>query len=82
MDSAKIHAKQFRTKLRGYNCAEVDDFLDNMATEFDRMTAEVTELKASVTAAQEQQGELPVQGLLQRGLLLPQELRELVFERA
>jgi cell division initiation protein len=48
-----IHHKEFRNSLRGYSPEEVDDFLDEVADEFERMFKENIDLneKLEVSAA-------------------------------
>lgn len=55
-----IREKQFETIMRGYNRDDVDDFLDEVAVQFDayeetiaRLNAEIESLKAAAEAAAE-----------------------------
>lgn len=48
-----IHHKEFRNSLRGYNPEEVDDFLDEVADEFERLFKENIDLSEKYDAAQE-----------------------------
>jgi len=41
MNAKQIHEKQFRTKLNGYSCVEVDQFMNEVADEIDRLNASV-----------------------------------------
>ncbi len=45
-----INDKRFRTKLNGYSTVEVDEFLSEMADEFTRQDAFVSDLKAKNAA--------------------------------
>jgi cell division initiation protein len=47
-----IHHKEFRNSLRGYNAEEVDQFLDEVADEFERLFKENIELSEQVEAAE------------------------------
>lgn len=46
-----IHHKEFRNSLRGYNPEEVDDFLDEVADEFERLFKENIDLSEKLEAA-------------------------------
>lgn len=46
-----IQEKEFKHKMRGYDDVEVDDFLDEIAEEFDRLTRENAELRKKATTA-------------------------------
>jgi cell division initiation protein len=46
-----IHHKEFRNALRGYNPEEVDDFLDGVADEFERLFKENIDLSEKLEAA-------------------------------
>jgi cell division initiation protein len=46
-----IHHKEFRNSLRGYNPEEVDDFLDDVADEFERLFKENIDLSEKLEAA-------------------------------
>lgn len=48
-----IHHKEFRNSLRGYNSEEVDDFLDDVADEFERLFKENIDLSEKMDAANE-----------------------------
>lgn len=48
-----IHHKEFRNALRGYSPEEVDDFLDDVADEFERLFKENIELSEQLDAANE-----------------------------
>jgi len=48
-----IHHKEFRNSLRGYNSEEVDDFLDEVADEFERLFKENIDLSEKLDAANE-----------------------------
>lgn len=48
-----IHHKEFRNALRGYNPEEVDDFLDEVADEFERLFKENIDLSEKYDAATE-----------------------------
>lgn len=48
-----IHHKEFRTALRGYNEKEVDEFLDQVADEFERLFKENVDLSERLNAALE-----------------------------
>jgi cell division initiation protein len=48
-----IHHKEFRNALRGYSPEEVDDFLDEVADEFERLFKESIDLNEKLEAAQE-----------------------------
>ncbi len=47
-----IHQKEFRRGIRGYNEEEVDSFLDEVATEFERLFQENIDLKEQVERLQ------------------------------
>lgn len=49
-----IHHKEFRRSLRGYDEKEVDDFLDDVADDFERLFKENIELSEKMEAASEQ----------------------------
>jgi cell division initiation protein len=49
LTAREIHEKQFHDAWRGYNQAEVDDFLDRVAEALDRLHRENTDLKQRVT---------------------------------
>jgi cell division initiation protein len=46
-----IHHKEFRNSLRGYNPEQVDDFLDEVAEEFERLFKESIDLNEKLDAA-------------------------------
>jgi len=46
-----IHHKEFRNSLRGYSPEEVDDFLDEVADEFERMFKENIDLNEKLDAS-------------------------------
>lgn len=46
-----IHHKEFRNSLRGYSPEEVDDFLDEVADEFERLFRENIDLSEKLEAA-------------------------------
>ena len=46
-----IHHKEFRNSLRGYSPEEVDDFLDEVADEFERLFKENIDLSEKLEAA-------------------------------
>jgi cell division initiation protein len=46
-----IHHKEFRNSLRGYSPEEVDDFLDEVADEFERLFKENIDLNEKLEAA-------------------------------
>jgi cell division initiation protein len=48
-----IHHKEFRNSLRGYNSEQVDDFLDEVADEFERLFKENIDLSEKMDAANE-----------------------------
>jgi cell division initiation protein len=47
-----IHHKEFRNSLRGYNAEEVDQFLDEVADEFERLFKENIDLSEKADAAE------------------------------
>jgi cell division initiation protein len=47
-----IHHKEFRNSLRGYNPEEVDEFLDEVADEFERLFKENIDLSEKLEAAE------------------------------
>ena len=49
-----IHHKEFRRSLRGYDEKEVDDFLDDVADDFERLFKENIELSEKMESASEQ----------------------------
>jgi cell division initiation protein len=49
LTAREIHEKQFHDAWRGYNQAEVDDFLDRVAEALDRLHRENTDLKQRMT---------------------------------
>jgi cell division initiation protein len=49
-----IHHKEFRRSLRGYDEKEVDDFLDEVADDFERLFKENIELSEKLESANEQ----------------------------
>jgi cell division initiation protein len=49
-----IHHKEFRRSLRGYDEKEVDDFLDDVADDFERLFKENIELSEKLDTASEQ----------------------------
>jgi cell division initiation protein len=51
MNSKSIHEKQFKTKLNGYSCVEVDQFMNEVADEIDCLNTSVEELKTKYAAA-------------------------------
>ena len=46
-----IRNKQFKMEGRGYNCDEVDDFLDALAEQTEKLIRENTSLKNELAAA-------------------------------
>lgn len=48
-----IHHKEFRRSIRGYDDKEVDDFLDSVADEFERLFKENIDLSERIEAANE-----------------------------
>ena len=53
LTSMDIHHKEFRHSVRGYNPDEVDQFLDDVADEFDRLFKENIDLSERLEAATE-----------------------------
>ena len=53
LTSMDIHHKEFRHSVRGYNPDEVDQFLDDVADEFDRLFKENIDLSEKLEAANE-----------------------------
>ena len=53
LTSMDIHHKEFRHSVRGYNPDEVDQFLDDVADEFDRLFKENIDLSERLDAAAE-----------------------------
>ncbi len=53
LTSMDIHHKEFRHSVRGYNPDEVDQFLDDVADEFDRLFKENIDLSERVETATE-----------------------------
>jgi cell division initiation protein len=53
LTSMDIHHKEFRHSVRGYNPDEVDQFLDDVADEFDRLFKENIDLSERLDAATE-----------------------------
>ncbi len=53
-----IHEKEFKYKMRGYDDVEVDDFLDEVAEEFERLAKEVSDLKKNADHSGEQVGNI------------------------
>ncbi len=49
-----IRHKEFKRGMRGYSDVEVDEFLDNVADEFERVFKENIELSERLEAMQEQ----------------------------
>jgi cell division initiation protein len=56
-----IHHKEFRHSLRGYNEEEVDQFLDQVADEFERLFKENVELNERIEALQNKVNEFELQ---------------------
>lgn len=50
MDSKKIYETKFSTGLRGYNAAQVDAFMNEIAIELDKLHGQIEELTAKNTA--------------------------------
>ncbi len=50
MDSKKIYDTKFSTGLRGYNTAQVDAFMDEVAIALDKLNGQIEELTAKNTA--------------------------------
>jgi cell division initiation protein len=78
-----IHHKEFRNALRGYNSEEVDDFLDEVADEFERLFKENIDLSEKLDAAAERirsYGEL--EHTLQNTLVSAQTSAEDIVARA
>lgn len=48
-----ISSKEFTTENRGYNRKEVDEFLDDVCDEMERMEAEIQDLRQKNTAVRE-----------------------------
>ena len=57
MNSSDIHAKKFKTKMNGYTPMEVDDFLEVIAREMDKMNDELDALREKNGAMIEQLAE-------------------------
>jgi cell division initiation protein len=78
-----IHHKEFRNSLRGYNAEEVDDFLDEVADEFERLFKENIDLSEKLDSANgrvREYGEL--EHTLQATLVSAQKSAEEVVSRA
>lgn len=78
-----IHHKEFRNSLRGYNPEEVDDFLDEVADEFERLFKENIDLSEKYDAAQERlRSYTELEQTLQKTLVSAQASAEEIVSRA
>jgi cell division initiation protein len=78
-----IHHKEFRNSLRGYNPEEVDDFLDEVADEFERLFKENIDLSEKYDAAQERlRGYAEMEQALQKAFVSSQAAADDTVARA
>jgi len=78
-----IHHKEFRNSLRGYNPEEVDDFLDEVADEFERLFKENIDLSEKNDAAEERlRNYAELEQTLQKTLVSAQTSAEEIVGRA
>lgn len=77
MNVRAIHEKDFKYKMRGYDDVEVDDFLDEVAEEFERLTRENADLKKKLESSGEQTGYVKnLEGTLRDTLVMAQRTAE------
>ena len=78
-----IHHKEFRNSLRGYNPEEVDQFLDEVADEFERLFKENIDLSEKLEAAEAKvRSYAEIERTLQNTMLAAQTSAEDIKERA
>jgi cell division initiation protein len=78
-----IHHKEFRNALRGYNPEQVDDFLDEVADEFERLFKENIDMKEALDTAEERVRAYGVmEHTLQNTLVSAQQSAEDITSRA
>ena len=78
-----IHHKEFRNSLRGYNPEEVDEFLDEVADEFERLFKENIDLSEKLEAAEAKvRSYAEIERTLQNTMLAAQTSAEDIKERA
>lgn len=78
-----IHHKEFHRAIRGYNEEEVDDFLDEVAEEFERLFKENIDLKEQIEKAKERAGQFEdLQSTIQNVLITAQKSADEVLAQA
>ncbi len=78
-----IHHKEFRNSLRGYNAEEVDQFLDEVADEFERLFKENIDLSEKAEAAEAKVREYAeIERTIQNTMLAAQRSSEEIVDRA
>lgn len=78
-----IRNKDFHKGMRGYQCEEVEKFLDNAAKEFEIVYAENFDLKEKIAQLENQLGQYrQIESTLQQTMILAQQTAEEVKQAA
>ena len=78
-----IQKQDFAVKMRGYSADEVDDFLDMVGTDYEKLYKENIELKDKVTALQESLEQYKaMEGTLRDSIILAQNAAEEIKKNA
>ncbi len=78
-----IHHKEFHRAIRGYNEEEVDDFLDEVAEEFEKLFKENIDLKEQIEKVKEKAGQFEnLQSTIQNVLITAQKSADEVLAQA
>ncbi|MCL5292062.1 MAG: DivIVA domain-containing protein [Actinobacteria bacterium] len=78
-----IHHKEFHRAIRGYNEEEVDNFLDEVAEEFERLFKENIDLKEQIEKVKEKTGQYEeLQTTLQNAIITAQRSADEVVTKA
>ena len=83
LSARNIQEKQFHDQWRGYNQAEVDDFLDRVAETVDRLTRESADLRSRITELdQAVAGSRDTEEMLKKTLVTAQRAAEEAISKA
>ena len=83
MESKVIHEKAFKTKLNGYSCADVDNFMDEVADAVDQLNATIKELKdKNDELLSQSQGYRELETVLRDSIIMAQKTSAMITEEA
>lgn len=73
----EIHNKEFKRKVRGYDQDEVDEFLDKIVIDYEKLYRENAELKDKINLQNEKMGHyINIENTLQNTLVMAQKASE------